>query len=90
MLKMTWFLRGAHANEWTGEDFDEAVRAFRLDATATVNNLGMDTERNAVFFEQFIDPIGVRLVEEGRAEVTAGNDWSTAIGPIMVSVTTAA
>ncbi|MGW3336241.1 hypothetical protein ACWDCL_02005 [Streptomyces sp. NPDC001009] len=90
MLKMTWVLAGQHTAEYQGDDFDEAVRAFRLDATETLNGLGMDAERNAVFFENFIDPIGVRLVQEGRTAVEAGNDWSTAAGPIFVTVTLAA
>ncbi|MGW1726499.1 hypothetical protein ACWCQK_26640 [Streptomyces sp. NPDC002306] len=86
MLKMTWVLSGQHVDEWTGGDFDEAVRAFRLDATETLHGLGMDAARESVFFENFIDPIGALLAERGRAAVESGNEWSTSIGPILVHV----
>ncbi|MGA5019216.1 hypothetical protein ACPCAA_17590 [Streptomyces griseoincarnatus] len=88
MFKMTWALVARHADEWTGDNFDQAAAVLNEKVEAVVAQMRPEIQDH--FREEFLTPVRDGIGREGRAAVEAGRPWDDAAGPLLVVLTPAA
>ncbi|MFJ2814325.1 hypothetical protein [Streptomyces sp. NPDC087294] len=85
-FKMTWALIGEYMDEWTGDNHKDAATVLGERIGRSVTASRMSTAAQADFLKTFLSPAQEGVLLEGRAAVNAGQDWSKAIGPLLVAI----
>lgn len=85
-FKMSWALVNDGAGQWFGSDFHAAARELGLGVNA-VCTADIDDDVRAGWTRKWLEPLQLRITTEGRAAVTAGEEWLDGSGPIVVRLT---
>jgi len=83
-MRITWAVEGKGAGGADVPDVDAAARALSAALRDVYGSL--DTGSLATVLERVLGPLRASLVTDGRYAVERGNEWSTRVGGILVTL----
>lgn len=83
-MRLTWVIEGKGAGQADADTVEAAARALSDAVRAAYSHLGPDTL--ATMLPAVLGPLRAALVTDGRYSVERGQEWSTSLGGIFVTL----